>query len=209
MSLSLVRLVRRVGFALLLSASTSALTATTVLPPEFDALVNRSDYVVRARVVAAEPVLTTAADRVKIHTLVELEVLEVIAGEPPARPVLRMLGGRVGDRELVVDGLPQLRVGEESILFIRDNGKALCPIYALGHGFYPVAEDGATKRRYVVRENGQPLRDVNEVSQPLADAAEGADAVNRRAAFNALSPEDFIREIKAVRRPVVRREPTN
>lgn len=120
-----------------------------------------------------------------------------------------MLGGRVGDRELVVDGLPQLRVGEESILFIRDNGRALCPIYALGHGFYPVAEDAATKRRYVVRENGQPLREVTEVSQPLTEKAAGAETGQQRAALNALSPEDFIREIKAVRRPVVRREPTN
>lgn len=209
MSLSLARLVRRVGFALLLSAFTSTLTATTVLPPDFDALVNRSDYVVRARVVAAEPQLTATADRWKIHTLVELEVLEVIVGEPPAKLVLRFLGGRVGDRELVVDGVPQLRVGGESILFIRDNGRALCPLYAMGHGVYPVAEEPATKRRYLVRVDGQPLQSVDEVSRPLVEEATAAEQAKRRDIARAFSPEDFVREIKAAKRTVVRREPTN
>lgn len=196
-------------WGLLLVAPCLGLQATTVLPPEFDTLVNRSDYVVRARVVAAEPHLTTTADRWKIHTLVTLEVLEVIAGEPPEKPVLRFLGGRVGERELVVDGVPQLHVGGESILFIRDNGRALCPLYAMVHGVYPVAEEPATKRRYVIRMDGQPLRDVTEVSRPLTDEATAADPARRRDLTRAFSPEDFIREIKAKRRESLRREPTN
>ena len=209
MTFSLVRLIRRVAWVLLLAAPWPGLQATTVLPPDFDTLVNRSDYVVRARVIAAEPQLTTTADRWKIHTLVELEVLEVIVGEPPAKPVLRFLGGRVGERELVVDGVPQLRVGEESILFIRDNGRALCPLYAMGHGVYPVVEEPATKRRYLVRVDGQPLRNVAEVSRPLTEEATAADQTKRRDLARAFSPEDFIREIKAAKRTVVRREPTN
>src|SRR5690606_26266262 len=69
MTFSLVRLIRRVAWVLLLAAPWPGLQATTVLPPDFDTLVNRSDYVVRARVIAAEPQLTTTADRWKIHTL--------------------------------------------------------------------------------------------------------------------------------------------
>lgn len=209
MTFSLARLIGRCFWGLLLVTPWLGLQATTVLPPDFDALVNRSDYVVRARVVATEPQLTTTADRWKIHTLVELEVLEVIVGEPPAKLVLRFLGGRVGERELVVDGVPQLRVGEESILFIRDNGRALCPLYAMGHGVYPVAEEPATKRRYLVRVDGQPLQSVDEVSRPLVEEATAAEQAKRRDIARAFSPEDFVREIRAAKRTVVRREPTN
>lgn len=175
--------------------------ATTVIPPDFTTMVNQSDYVVRAVVksATAEEQATTGQD--KIYTHVELEVRQVIAGEPPSTVVLRLLGGRVGDRELVVDGMPALRVGEECILFVKGNGRMLCPVYAMSYGAFPVKEDPATQRRYVTREDQTPLASVDEISQPLGTTAADLPAAERMAPARGMTPDEFVRQIQAVRQP--------
>lgn len=178
----------------------SSLSATTVSAPEFGELVNRSDYVVRARIESSAAELRISGERRRIFTRVKLEVLEVIAGEPPLEIELVMLGGRIDDEELIVDGMPRLRVGSERVLFIKDNGKVLCPIYAMKHGTYPIEEEPMTKRRYMTRGDKVPLESVAEVAQPLT-AGEGMDVPTlRRKRDRAITPEEFIQSIKAARK---------
>lgn len=181
------------GF-LLVALLAPALRATIVVPPEFSDLVNKSDYVVRARVKSSTSEFRSSPGRTKIYTKVELEVLEVITGQPPATVVLEFLGGRVGDEELIVDGAPQPQVGEEGIFFVSNNGKAFCPLYAMGYGHYLVKEDAATKQRYVARDDNQPMQSVAEVSQPLRESAAAAGAAPDLS--RALSPEDFAQRIR-------------
>lgn len=185
--------------ALIFALLATDATATTVLPPDFEELVNRSDYVIRARVTNSEAELRISGDRRRIFTKVEVEVLEVIAGEPPATIVLELLGGRIEGEEMIVDGMPRLRVGTESILFVKDNGRVLCPIYAMNYGIYPVEEEPTTKRRYMTRGNKIPLEQVAEVAQPLTEGDELDVPALRRKRSNAFTPEEFSREIKAVR----------
>jgi hypothetical protein len=175
--------------------------ATLVVPPDFTDLVNKSDYVVRARVTAMTSEIRTTPGRSKIFTEVTLEVLETIAGQPPAQPVLEFLGGRVGDEEMIVDGSPQLKVGDESIFFVSGNGRALCPLYAMGYGIYHVKEDAATKRRYVTREDRMPMQTVAEIAHPLTDATGTAVARAPIDAAQAMTPEAFTQEIKKVLLP--------
>lgn len=182
-------------------AAASRLAATTVIPPEFPELVNGSDYVVRAKVKAI-----TAETRVKdgqelIYTKVELEVLEVIAGRPPQPLVLTMLGGQVGDRKLTVQGAPAFYVGAEDVLFIKGNGRAFSPLYALMHGQYPVmADEKRAGRRYMNRSNLVPLLSTGEVATPMAQG-ELAERLRRlRDPGQALTPEQFIQAVKRIRR---------
>jgi len=186
-------------FSLIFTMLATLSPATTVLPPDFNELVNRSDFVVRARIKSSEPELRISGDRRRIFTKVELEVLEVIAGEPPASIVLELLGGRIEDEEMIVDGMPRLRVGTESVLFVKDNGRVLCPIYAMNYGVYPVEEEPTTKQRYMTRGNKIPLEQVAEVAQPLTEGDELDVPALRRKRSNAFTPEEFSREIKAVR----------
>lgn len=170
--------------------------ATTVVPPDFAQLVNGSDYVVRARVakVTAEP--RTVEGRALIYTKIEIEVLSVLAGAPPEHPVLVMLGGKLGDEELWIDGAPRFAVGDEDILFVSGNGTNIHPLYALGHGRYPIRSDSAG-REFVARSNGVPLTGVADVARPLAEAA--ALSAAGAASGRALTPAEFAAAIRQAR----------
>jgi hypothetical protein len=173
--------------------------ATTVVPPDFEQMVNGSDYIVRARVKSVSTEIRTRNGFERIYTKVELQVLEVIAGTPPSPLVLTMLGGKSGQKEMIVEGAPKFIVGNEDILFVQGNGTAITPLYAMMHGQYPVLHDTAKGRTYITRSNLVPLLSTAEVSQPMA---EGAPAELLRRLVNpaqALTPAQFIQSIKATR----------
>ena len=66
--------------------------ATTVVPPEFEQMVNGSDYIVRAKVKSVSTEIRLRNGFERIYTKVELQVLEVIAGSPPSPLVLTDAG---------------------------------------------------------------------------------------------------------------------
>lgn len=176
-----------------------AATATSVVPPEFPALVRDSDYVVRARVAHVAQEVQVRDGREVPFTLVTLDVLEVIAGTPPAPLVLRQLGGRTADGELVVAGVPRFQVGDEDILFVSGNGRNFHPLTALGHGRYPVRFDKKLRREYVARANGVPLAATAEVALPLVEGKLARQLRAMRRADDALTPAEFVQSIRAVR----------
>ncbi len=181
---------------LLLALLPLRVSATSVVPPKFEELVNESDYIVRAVVKSVTSEWREKQGQRRIYTFVELEVREVIAGTPPQPLVLRMLGGRVGDEELVIEGAPKFEVGQEDVLFIRGNGRQFYPLTAVMHGRYPIMKEAATGRAYIARANRTPLTAVAEVSQPLPEsvATESKDAAT--AMSRALTPESFIQSIR-------------
>lgn len=190
------------GAILVLACVFPALHGTTVVPPQFAELVNGSDYIVRARVRSVTPEIRMRKGAEVIYTNVELEVLEVIAGTPPKPLVLSMLGGRIGDRELVVQGAPVLHVGNEDILFVKGNGRAFNPLFAIMHGQYPVmADQKHPGRRYMNRSNLVPLLDPSEVSQPMAEGNTAERLRRLRDPSQAMTPADFVKAIKKLRIP--------
>ena len=143
--------------------------ATTVIVPDFDTMVGRSDYIVRAVVksVASEwRENTSKPGRRYIGTLVELDVKEVIKGTPPSPLVLTLVGGRIGDRQLTIDGAPKFTVGQESILFVQGNGRQIVPLVGMSHGFYPVRRDKRTGESQVMHSGGQLIYSERELTQP-------------------------------------------
>jgi hypothetical protein len=175
----------------------SPLRATTVIPPEFPALVNESDYIVRAVVKSVNSEWRGNEGHRHIFTLVELDVREVITGTPPQPLVLEMLGGRVGEEEMTVAGAPKFEVGQEDILFVQSNGRNVFPLFALMHGRYPILKETGTNREYVARSNHTPLQDTAEVALPMAEG--GAAEMQRRmkSTASALTPDQFVQRIKA------------
>jgi hypothetical protein len=194
-----IRVVGLLAAMLLLSGLRSA--ATSVIPPDFDSLVSQADYVIRGTVKSlSSEWRTRGADRF-IITHVEITVAETIAGNPPARVILEMLGGRIGTDEMVVQGSPAFRVNDEHILFIRGNGVQFNPLVALMHGQYPVKKDTASGRSYVTRSDGSPLHDEKAVSEPihLPSASRAATALAPITTDSALTPVEFSNRIRASR----------
>ena len=144
--------------------------ATIVVAPDFDSLVKQADYVVRAVVKSMTAEWRNDAHGRHIITKVTLDVREVIKGGPPTPLVLEMLGGRIGQDEMRVEGTPDFIVGEEEILFVHGNGRQFFPLVALMYGMYPVSLDTASGQRFVHRSNGSPLYDVKDVSLPMTAA---------------------------------------
>lgn len=140
---------------------------TEVRPPLFGELVNEADYVVQARVVGIESRLEQHRAREIIVTYTDLEIIDTIAGKPPAQIRLRQLGGKVGDRQLRVDGAPPMFVGMEAIFFVQGNGRQYFPLVALMHGLYPITRPDAEQDAIVLRSNGEPLRHTSEVSHAM------------------------------------------
>lgn len=152
--------------------------ATTVVAPEFDSLVQQAEYVVRGTVKSVVSEWREQNGHRNIVTLVEIDVAETIAGTPPSQLVLQMLGGRVGEKQMIVQGAPVFSTGEEHILFIRGNGVQFTPLVALMHGQYPIKKDSAG-RRYIARSDGLPLLNERDVSAPIhaAQKAAGSAAI--------------------------------
>ena len=165
-----------------------------VVPPKFSELVSKSDYIVRAVVVSVTSEYRVNGAHRHIITKVALDVREVISGTPPLPLVLVMVGGKVGDEELRVDGAPKFSVGDEDILFIHGNGRQLNPLVALMHGRYSIKREAGTGREYMTRNNGAPLTSEQGVAQPMADRIISAQSA--QAAPPALSPTEFTNRIR-------------
>lgn len=174
--------------------------ATTVVPPAFDALVQQADFVVRGTVKSVTSEWRDQNGHRNIVTFVTIDVTETIAGTPPSPLVLQMLGGKIGDRRMIVQGAPAFTVGDEYILFIRGNGIQFTPLVALMHGQYPITKDSAG-RASVNRSDGSPLHNENDVSLPIdSHASSTATAPQTAAAATpALTPAEFAARIRASR----------
>ena len=178
---------------LLLALFPRPISATTVDAPDIDSLISQSDYVVRAVVRSATAAWREHAGRPYIGTRVELEIREVIKGAPPSPLVLDLIGGRVGEDELIIEGLPAFHAGEEHVLFVHGEQRKMFPLVALMHGVYPVIHEAKTGEAYVLRSNGQPLFSAEDVSLPMSGP--GADKL-RNPAARPLTAAAFSRQIR-------------
>jgi hypothetical protein len=175
--------------------------ATTVVAPDFDSLVKQADLIVRGTVKAVDSEWRERNNERFIVSKVTIQVNEMIAGIAPQPLVLQMLGGKIGDESFFIEGAPSFNVGEEHILFVRDNGKAFYPLVGIMHGQYPIKAGGKAGERFVMRSNGVPLHNESEVSLPMVAAPSGpfAAALKTNSTQPALTPTEFIQRIRASR----------
>lgn len=188
--------------ALALLLTLVPLRATTIIQPTFESLVSSADYVVRVKVKSVDSSWrdnpAQPGERY-IGSNINLEVLETITGTPPQPLVLDVVGGQVGDTKFVVDGTPQLKAGDESILFVRGNGRTFYPVVALVHGYFPVQRDARTGTAQVLRYDGRPLYGTDE----LAPGA--APRLTHSASERPMTPESFRERIRSQQRETLSR----
>jgi hypothetical protein len=181
------------GLALGCALLAPRLRATTVEPPSFETLVTQSDYVVRAVVKTATAEWKDGGGKPYISTRLELDVREVIKGTPPSPLVLEVLGGKIGEIEFTVTGMPGFQVGDDSILFVYGAEKKLYPFVAMMHGIYPVLHETKSGQDYMLRANGMPLYSTADVALPMERPNA---ALKQGSAIRPLTPKAFIQEIR-------------
>ena len=116
-----------------------------------------SELVFEGRVVGQR--VARAGTGKAIHTYVSFEVTDLIKGAAATRTLeLRFLGGRIGDRALVVSDMAPPGVGEEGVYFVeRLSGNRAHPLSGWEQGRFPIQPDALSGRRFVATVKGEPV----------------------------------------------------
>ncbi|NQT84973.1 hypothetical protein HQ563_18305 [bacterium] len=118
---------------------------------EMEHLTEISDLVVLARVESVESGWNDAHSR--IRTRVTLEVQRVLLGSLEGEKLdIELPGGEAPGEELrqIIPGVPRFTVGEEAIVFVRNDPDLFCPIVGWIQGKFKVITEAATGRKLVV-----------------------------------------------------------
>ncbi len=166
---------RLAAFAALLVAP-GILPALSVLAPDFNTLVDDADAIFQGEVLSVRSDWTGAGENRHIATFVEFRVIKVFKGSAPNPQTLELFGGTVGDRGMKIPGLPQFKVGDNEMLFVKDNGKSICPLVGAYHGRFHVTKDFTTNSERVALNDGRPLTDTKQIGKS-AESVEAAPAV--------------------------------
>jgi len=175
-----------------------AASATTVIPPSFDELVERSESVVRSRVSAMRCEWRGEGETRRIVTVVTFAIDETIVGTTAATVELEFLGGEIDGERMTIAGQTRFAVGQEDVLFVSRERGTITPLVRMMYGRYLVArrDDGA---RLMARADGTPLLALDQVSAPLGRPPTG-EALAMALAADTYSPEEFADAIRETAR---------
>lgn len=123
-----------------LGAVAGTLSASTFKHRSLSDLVQEAELIVEAEVIGIDhknSEIVEPGDADMPHTFVTFSIKRLIKGRSSAGDTvtLRMLGGPSGqDRVTWVAGTPTFHLGDRDVLFVRGNGKAICPILGFEQG---------------------------------------------------------------------------
>ena len=120
---------------------TAPLQAMVVVPAEFNEMVMASQTIVQGRIVDVRPYET--AGRKTIESLVTVQVVDAIKGQPGATAYFKLPGGQVGRYRRVMVGAPQFTPGDEVVLFLKGSAPAVPMPFGLTQGVYRVSRDAS------------------------------------------------------------------
>lgn len=119
-------------------ALTGEIHATTLAPVTLEEQIEDSAQIFRGRVISTRGVEEATAGGRRIVTFVQFAPVASYKGHVSANFELRFLGGKVGDIEMRVDGMPEFEVGKEYVLFVAAEGNRACPVSGWSQGSLPV-----------------------------------------------------------------------
>jgi hypothetical protein len=119
---------------LILIAITSSY-ATTVERLGLEDLVKKARTIVVGKVTGSRTYWS--ADRKFILTDFTIDIGESLKGQNARRIAVTTVGGKIGDLELHVSGMPSFQQGEDAVLFIEQSG-AYQTVVGLGQGKFTV-----------------------------------------------------------------------
>jgi hypothetical protein len=140
-----------IAFAVLLVLLTTSWSyGTTVERLGLEDLVKKARAIVVGKVTASHTYWS--ADKRFILTDYTIEVGESIKGSSSGTLSVTTVGGKIGDTELYVSGMPSFEKGENTVLFIEQSG-AYQTVVGLGQGKFTIS-------------NGEVANSIDDLSFP-------------------------------------------
>ena len=161
-------------------------SATTVIPPTFEQLVQQAELIFQGTVTDCHSVWEGEGGQRHIETYVTFNVEDSVKGQAGTSYTIRMLGGTVGDQTMEVTDTPKFKVGDREILFVEHNNEQFVPLVGISCGRFHVQRDEETGRDIVVNHEGEPVRDLNKLGREEESVA----------ASDAISPEQLRTAVK-------------
>src|SRR5437867_11309553 len=160
-------------------------SATIVVPPTFEQLVQQAELIFQGTVTDVRSVWQGEGAQRHIDTYVRFQVDENVKGNATSSYTLRVLGGTVGDETMEVTDSPKFKVGDREILFVEHNNEQFVPLVGINHGHFHVQHDELTGRVVMINGDGGPVRDLSQLG--YIDEAAATDDV-----LQAISPDVLV-----------------
>ena len=173
----------------LIAVSFGRVTATMVIPPTFDQLVNQAEFIFQGTVTDVRSVWEGEGAQRHIDSYVTFQIDDALKGTLGGSYTIRVLGGTVGQDSMEVTCAPKFQVGERQILFVEHNGQQFVPLVGIMHGQLRIERDQQTGREFIATHDGDPVRDLTQLGRN-EEAAVTANAAE------AISPDDLKTEIQ-------------
>lgn len=170
-------------FALLLPIA----YASTLVYLETEDLVKRSEAIIRGKVRDIESRYNE--ERTKIFTYTIVEVSETIKGNVPPVITIETYGGRVGDINMKVPGMPEFTKGEEVLLFLKKS-ENLWHITGMIQGKFRIERDEEGKEFLV--------NDFRGISFKKVKADKKLEDMRIEDVPNRIKYQEFISKIKEI-----------
>jgi hypothetical protein len=159
-------------------------SATIVVPPTFEQLVQQAELIFQGTVTDVRSVWEGEGAQRHIDTYVRFQIDENVKGNATSSYTIRVLGGTVGDETMEVTDSPKFKVGDREILFVEHNNEQFVPLVGINHGHFHVQRDEQTGRDIITTGEGEAVRD-------LAQLGHNEEAATTNDAAEAVSPDDL------------------
>src|SRR6266404_6786688 len=138
-------------------------SATIVVPPTFEQLVQQAELIFQGTVTDVRSVWEGEGAQRHIDTYVRFQIDESVKGNATSSYTIRMLGGTVGDETMEVTDSPKFTVGDREILFVEHNNEQFVPFVGINHGHFRVQHEEQTGRDIITNGEGEAIRDLAQL----------------------------------------------
>jgi hypothetical protein len=156
-----------------LIAGAASLSATTVIPPTFEQLVDQAEIIFRGTVTKVDPQWVGEGAQRHIVSYITFNVKEALKGTPGKSYTLRTFGGTVDGETMIIGDAPNFNVGDDDVLFVENNGTQVVPLVGIMHGQFHVRKD-ASGQELVTTNEDQPVHDVTRLGRETTAAETGS-----------------------------------
>ncbi len=160
--------------------------ATTVIAPDFDSMVRRSELIFSGRVTSQRCEWRRDGGKPSIVTVVTFDVDKVHKGRAGAGIQLEFLGGTVGEVTMDVSSSPKFKNGGRLVLFVEARRGNASPLVGFHHGRFNIERDMLSGREMMTRHDGAPLASVAEIGRAIP---------RRGAPAPAMTHEEFVGKV--------------